>query len=38
MFGALYTRHAELAFWMSSACAATAAVGLAVLRIGPHRA
>jgi MFS family permease len=32
VFGALYARHVELAFWLSAACALAAAVGLALLR------
>jgi MFS family permease len=32
IFGALYTRHVELAFWLSSGCALLAAIGLALLR------
>ncbi len=33
LFGLLYVRHPELAFWASSGCAAAAAAGLAALRL-----
>ncbi len=39
IFGALYASHVSLAFGVSAACAAVAAVGLAALRVGdPIRA
>jgi MFS family permease len=31
IFGALYARHVELAFWVSSGCACVAAAGVALL-------
>ncbi len=31
IFGALYAHHVQLAFWVSSACACAAAIGLALL-------
>jgi MFS family permease len=31
IFGALYARHAELAFWLSSACAGVATIGLSLV-------
>jgi MFS family permease len=31
LFGALYARHVQLAFWASSGCACAAAIGLALL-------
>jgi MFS family permease len=31
LFGAFYSRHVEIAFWLSSACACAAAIGLAWL-------
>jgi MFS family permease len=34
VFGALYARHVELAFWASSGCACAAALGLMVLAAG----